>query len=129
MLFVTAAICGLYTLSNLIYRYLDLTDSAEFCAIIAHGASIVLFFHLLGKTAGISIYWRIAIDAFLPTFGFAVWHTMFQENPMSSHVVFPPTLVAGFYLIKFSISAVVVEFVMQTLEKRWQVLKRPTIAG
>ena len=128
ILFVTAAICGLYTLSNIIYRYLDHTDSVEFCAIIAHGASIALFFHLLGKMAGVTIYWRIAIDAILPALGFAVWHTMFRDSSGDTFS-FPPTWVSGFYLVKFSISAVVVELAMRSLEKRWNILKPPTLAG
>ena len=128
ILFVTAAICGLYTLSNLIYRYLNLTDTVEFCAIIAHGASIVLFIHLIGKIAGISICWRIAVDAIIPTLGFAVWYILLRDSS-GDRFTFPAILVAGVYLIKFSISALVVEFAMRSLEKQWKLLKPTVVAG
>jgi hypothetical protein len=124
ILFATAAIGGLFTMSNLFRQYLSHIPTVEYFEMVAHGASIVLFFHLVGKIAGISFYWRVAVDMVLPTLGFAFWFTMLRDSS-GDKITFPFSLVVGAYLIKFSVSAIAVELAMRSLEKRWGMLKPP----
>ena len=95
---------------------------------VSHGASIVLFFHILGKMAGIPLVFRIAIDVILPTIGFSVWYIYFRDRSLDL-VALPAFFEVAFYLIKFSISAVFVELTMHGLEKQWNFLKPPAVAG
>ena len=72
VMFVTASIGGLFTLSQFLFRFLS--DVTGVAAIIAHGMSIALFFHLITKCSGLKYEWRIAIGTVVPTLLYVIYY-------------------------------------------------------
>ena len=80
VLLVTAAIPVLFTISELLYETSLTGDTGTVIAIIAHGLSIVLFFHLITKCLGLPIAWRIAVGAFFPILVYTIYYATIHDH-------------------------------------------------
>ena len=117
ILFVTAAIPVLFSISNLLHGTLRLGDITDFISIITHGISIVLFFHLVTKCCGMSMGWRVAISTLLASLLHGLDYARIHDQ-IPGPVVFSVPAMLMFYTVKFLVCAIVAECAMLALEKR-----------
>ncbi len=73
ILFVITVIAFLFTVRQDAIASLILERLPYFVWVLVHGLPIVLFFHLIGKLAGLSLGSRMVVDTLFPVAGYTVW--------------------------------------------------------
>ena len=124
LLFVTTAIAVLFTVPPWVLPESNPESPLEGFGIqilvgIGHGMSICLFFHLITKGVGLSLGWRIFLNAAIPVaiyMSIMLWALQYMSNGI---LRFAPFML-GFYTVKFLTCSVMAEYTMLDLQRRFK---------
>ena len=124
LLFVTTAIAVLFTVPPWVLPESNpespLGDFGISILVgIGHGLSICLFFHLITKGLGLSLGWRIFLNAAIPVatyISFCLWALRYYPNGILRYVPF----MLLFYSAKFLTCSVLTEYTMIDLQRRFK---------